>query len=180
MLQSSALPLSSGRTRLRRMTDSDAAAYAAGTKDGMVRKFAHLPEPQYTPETVRTMIQEVVEPGLADGTLAVLALADAESDKFVGSMVVFDVGSQSAEVGFWIAPDSRGDGHAARGLELAASLARKSGLSALTARTVTANEASQRCLINAGFVETSRHTGTTPAGAQETLVHYHRELHPAP
>lgn len=180
MLQSSPLPLSSGRTRLRRMRDSDAEKYAAGTEDEMVRKFGHLPEPQYTPETVRTMIREAVEPGLADGTLAVLTLADAESDEFVGSMVIFDVGSQSAVVGFWIAPDCRGDGHAARGLELAASLAQKSGLSALTARTVTANEASQLCLINAGFVETSRHTDTTPAGVREELVHYYRKLYPEP
>lgn len=180
MLESSVLPLTSGSTLLRRMTDADAAAYAAGTADETVRRFGHLPEPEYTPESVQAMIREVVEPGMADGTLAVLTLADAESDEFVGSMVIFDVDTKSAEVGFWIAPNRRGAGHASRGLELAVALARDSGLPALTARTVTANRASQQCLINAGFVETSRQTDTTPAGVQEELVHYRRRLYPDP
>ena len=180
MLASSVLPLVSDTTRLRRMTDADAAAYAAGTADDAVRRFGHLPEPEYTPESVRTMIREVVEPSLADGTLAVLALADAESDEFVGSMVIFDIGTESAEVSFWIAPEQRGAGHATRGLDLAATLAQDSGLSALTARTATANSASQQCLINAGFVETSRQADTTPADVREEVIHYRRRLYPDP
>ena len=180
MLQSAALPISSGNTRLRRMTISDAEAYAAGTTDATVRRFGHLPQPDYTPQTVRNLIREVVDPGLTDGTLAVLTLADAESDEFVGSFVMFDVTTESAEVGFWLAPDKRGEGHASRGLDLAASFAQESGLHSLTARTVTANDASQHCLINAGFIETTRETGTTPAGVREELVHYFRKLYPDP
>ena len=180
MLKPSILPLSSGDTCLRRMTNADAAAYAAGTEDETVRRFGHLPEPKYTPTSVQTMIREVVEPGLVDGSLAVLTLADVESDEFVGSIVIFDVSAESAEVGFWIAPDWRGCGHASRGIELAVELARESGLKALTARTVTTNEASQQCLVNAGFVEMFRKTGTTPAGIREDLIHYHRKLYPDP
>lgn len=162
------------------MTNADAPAYAAGTGDPDVRTFGHLPESEYTAGSVRAMIHEVVEPSLAEGSLAVLSLTDAESDRFVGSMVIFDVSDDSAEVGFWLTPDGRGSGHASRGLALAASFAQASGLCTLTARTVTSNHASQRCLLKAGFVETERRTDVTPSGRRDDLVHYRKRLYPDP
>lgn len=176
MLDATTLPITFENTRLRPLSELDADAYAAGTKDEAVRRFGHLPEPDYTPESVRRMIREEVAAGLSSGTLAVLALADAETDRFVGSLVVFDVSSEAAEVGFWIHPDARGAGHARRSLELAARFARNSGLRTLTARTLPENEASQRCLTNAGFREVERRVGTTPAGQHEELFHYRRDL----
>ena len=178
MLDATTLPITFEDTRLRPLSELDADAYAAGTKDEAVRRFGHLPEPDYTPESVRRMIREEVAAGLSSGTLAVLALADAETDRFVGSLVVFDVSSEAAEVGFWIHPDARGAGHARRSLELAARFARNSGLRTLTARTLPENEASQRCLTNAGFREVERAVGTTPAGQREELFHYRRDLKP--
>ncbi|KXZ58027.1 Spermidine N(1)-acetyltransferase [Brevibacterium ravenspurgense] len=160
------------------LSELDADAYAAGTKDEAVRRFGHLPESDYTPESVRWMIRDEVAEGLSSGTLAVLALADAETDRFVGSLVLFDVSSEAAEVGFWIHPDARGAGHARRGLELASRFARNSGLRTLTARTLLENKASQRCLTNAGFREVERAVGTTPAGQCEELFHYRRDLKP--
>lgn len=124
------------------------------------------------------MIRDEVAEGLSSGTLAVLALADAETDRFVGSLVLFDVSSEAAEVGFWIHPDARGAGHARRGLELASRFARNSGLRTLTARTLLENKASQRCLTNAGFHKVERAVGTTPAGLREELFHYRRDLKP--
>lgn len=178
MLDPSRLPLTCGTTRLRPMTDRDAAAYAAGTADEAVRRFAHLPEPSYAAASVRAMIREVLEPGLSSGTLAVLALADAATDAFVGSMVIFDVGSGSAEVGFWTHPQARGRGHARRGVELAARFSSMSGLRTLRARTAPANAGSRHCLLATGFHEVDRRQGTTPAGQQEELIHYQRELAP--
>lgn len=179
MLDATNLPITFENTCLRPLSELDADAYAAGTKDGAVRRFAHLPEPDYTPESVRRMIREEVATGLSSGTLAVLALADAETDQFVGSMVLFDVSSEAAEVGFWIHPGARGGGHAGRGLELASRFARTSGLRALTARTLPENKASQHCLTTAGFRETGRGLGATPAGQREELFHYQRDLIPA-
>lgn len=179
MLDATNLPITFENTCLRPLSELDADAYAAGTKDGAVRRFAHLPEPDYTPESVRRMIREEVATGLSSGTLAVLALADAETDQFVGSMVLFDVSSEAAEVGFWIHPGARGCGHAGRGLELASRFARTSGLRTLTARTLLENKASQHCLTTAGFRETGRGLGATPAGQREELFHYQRDLIPA-
>ncbi|MDK8626590.1 GNAT family N-acetyltransferase [Corynebacterium appendicis] len=178
MLDVTPLPITFENTRLRPLSELDADAYAAGTKDEAVRRFGHLPESDYTPESVRRMIRDEVAEGLSSGTLAVLALADAETDRFVGSMVLFDVSSEAAEVGFWIHPDARGAGHALRGLELASRFARNSGLRTLTARTLLENKASQRCLMNAGFHEVERSVGTTPAGQHEELFHYRRNLKP--
>ena len=178
MLDATTLPITFENTRLRPLSELDADAYAAGTKDEAVRRFGHLPESDYTPESVRRMIRDEVAEGLSSGTLAVLALADAETDRFVGSLVLFDVSSEAAEVGFWIHPDARGAGHARRGLELASHFARSSGLQTLTARTLLENKASQRCLTNAGFHKVERAVGTTPAGLREELFHYRRDLKP--
>lgn len=178
MLDTTTLPITFENTRLRPLSELDADAYAAGTKDEAVRRFGHLPESDYTPESVRRMIRDEVAEGLSSGTLAVLALVDAETDRFVGSLVLFDVSSEAAEVGFWIHPDARGAGHARRGLELASRFARNSGLRTLTARTLLENKASQRCLTNAGFREVERAVGTTPAGQCEELFHYRRDLKP--
>lgn len=178
MLDATTLPITFENTRLRPLSELDADAYAAGTKDEAVRRFGHLPEPDYTPESVRRMIREEVAAGLSSGTLAVFALADAETDRFVGSLVLFDVSSEAAEVGFWIHPDARGAGHARRGLELASRFARNSGLRTLTARTLPENKASQRCLTNAGFREVELAVGTTPAGQCEELFHYRRDPKP--
>ena len=178
MLDATTLPITFENTRLRPFSELDADAYAAGTKDEAVRRFGHLPESDYTPESVRRMIRDEVAEGLSSGTLAVLALADAETDRFAGSLVLFDVSSEAAEVGFWIHPDARGAGHARRGLELASRFARNSGLRTLTACTLLENKASQRCLTNAGFHEVERAVGTTPAGQREELFHYRRDLKP--
>lgn len=178
MLDATTLPITFENTRLRPLSELDADAYAAGTKDEAVRRFGHLPKSGYTPESVRRMIRDEVAEGLSSGTLAVLALADAETDRFVGSLVLFDVSSEAAEVGFWIHPDARGAGHARRGLELASRFARNSGLRTLTARTLLENKVSQRCLTNAGFREVERAVGTTPAGQCEELFHYRRDLKP--
>ncbi|PXA80317.1 GNAT family N-acetyltransferase [Auritidibacter sp. NML120636] len=123
-------------------------------------------------------IRDQAPAGLSSGTLAVLALADAETDHFVGSLVLFDIRHDDAEVGFWIHPDARGTGHARRGLELASRFAHRNGLQTLTARTLPDNEASQRCLAAAGFRKVARSVGATPAGEHKELIHYRLNLVP--
>lgn len=91
MLDSKPLPLRTGQAILRAMRPEDAAAYAAGTDDPMVRQFAHLPEPKYTEESVRTLIQGTIQEGLDRGDLAMLTIADPTNDDFAGSLVLFDV-----------------------------------------------------------------------------------------
>lgn len=180
MIDRTLLPLASTTpaARLRPMRESDAASYADGTTDPDVRRYAHLPEFRYTEASVQEIIAGVVEAGLTRGDLAVLAIADATTDAFAGSLVIFDVTDDSAEVGFWIHPDHRGRGLAGAALGLAAELASGSGLTTLTARTVPHNVASRRILESAGFLNRGTVRGTAPSGQDVDLVHVERRLDP--
>ena len=166
------LPVEDGRVRIRAMTPADADAYAAGTTDADVRAFAHLPEPEYTPESVLRMLDTAIVDGPGPDELAVLAVADAGSDAFLGSVVLFDVVEPSAEVGFWLAPEARGRGLAADTLRLAREIARRRGLTAVRARTAVDNVASQRVLERAGFAFRSRDVQTTPSGVRAEVLTY--------
>lgn len=176
MLDISKLPLEGDVARLRRLTHGDAAAYSTGTDDPAVRAYAHLPAREYTTESVIDMINGEVNDGLERGDLAVLAIARAATDEFAGSLVLFDVADASAEVGFWVHPEARGDGIAGAALELAARFAMLSGIRKLTARTVVDNAASRRVLSDAGFKPVGKAPGTTPSGEVIALLHYQRSL----
>lgn len=176
MLDAGLLPIRNARARLRQLRHDDAVAYATGTADPAIQRYGHLPEPSYTPMSVRAMIDDEVRTGLLRGDLAVLAIARVDTDEFAGSLVVFDVSEDAAEVGFWVHPDHRGNGIGAAALDLTAEFARRTGLTRLAARTATDNAASQRVLIRAGFVETGRAIGTAPSGHDLTLIHYERAL----
>lgn len=177
MLNSDFLPVQGERLRLRPLKAHDAEAFADGTTDPDVRRYGHLPEPEYTPESVRTMIERDAAPGLERGDLAVLAIADATTDAFAGSLVLFDVSDESAEVGFWIHPAYRGSGVAAAALALAARFAWASGLHELTARTLPKNSASQRTLTAAGFGFQRQTLDTAPSGERVQLLHYSYRPH---
>ena len=160
------------------MTESDAASYAEGANDPEVRRYAHLPEPHYTEDSVKEMIAGPVENGLNRGDLAILTLADEATGAFLGSVVLFDVTDDSAELGFWIHPDHRGRGMAGVAAVLAGELASRSGLATLRARTVPDNVASRRVLGFAGFEAGQTARGTAPSGEAVDLVHFERRLSP--
>lgn len=176
MLDAGLLPLQNDRARVRALRLDDAGAFAEGTDDPQVRTYGHLPEPDYTPASAATMIEAEARPGLERGDLAVLAIAEPATDDFAGSLVIFDVADDTAEVGFWVHPRYRGSGMAAAALDLAGRFARGSGLSRLTARTAPANLASQRVLTRSGFTETDRRTDIAPSGQEVELISYQRTL----
>ncbi|WP_245810336.1 GNAT family N-acetyltransferase [Brachybacterium massiliense] len=113
------------------------------------------------------------------GDLAGLAIADTTTDAFAGSLALFDVSDESAEVAFWIHPAYRGSGVAATALALAARFARASGLHELTARALSENSASQRTLTAAGFVFQRQTLDTAPSGERVQLLHYSYRRHTA-
>ena len=172
-----ALPLTEGQVRVRALEHGDAAAYASGSRDEAVRRFGHLPLSEYTEDIVREQIDGVIADGLADGSLAVLAIADARSDDFLGSIVLFDVRGDRAEVGFWLAPWGRGRGAAREALSAAARLAAEMGLNYLDARTVPDNDASRRTLLSAGYRQVGEpRTTTAPSGAVVTALTFERSV----
>lgn len=141
-----------------------------------MRRYAHLPEPTYTINSVTALAGTTVPEGLRRGDLAVLSIVEVADDAFIGSLVIFDVTHDSGEVGFWLHPAARGQGHAAASLELAATLASRSGLATLTARTAIDNLASQQNLLRAGFTTTGAASGLTPSGDEIELLHFERHL----
>ena len=171
------LPVSDSVVTIRTMAARDAEAYAAGTEDALVKRFAHLPLDSYTPKIVRTMIDGVIADGLRDGALAVLAISNVKSNQFLGSLVFFDVTLDDAEIGYWVAPEHRGHGVAGRALALAADVARALGLQRLRAKTVQENPASQKVLIKAGFEQLGdARPEALPSGETRMGVNYRLEM----
>lgn len=171
------LPLSDGVVTLRVMSLADAEAYAVGTNDASVKRFAHLPLPEYTPQIVRDMLQGAIADGLRDGSLAVLTISDADSDSFLGSLVFFGIQSDEAEIGYWVSSEHRGRKVSARALTLAARMARTLGLRWLRARTVQENPASERALLSAGFERQGEvRPEIAPSGKTEMSVSYRLEV----
>lgn len=179
MLDAGFLPLRNDRAVLRAMRSGDAAVYATGASDPRVREFAHLPEPEYTEASVSAAIDGTIREGLTRGDLAVLTIADPESDEFTGSLVLFDVDAGSVEVGFWVHPDHRGKGMADAALSLASALVQRSGFTRLTARTMPHNSGAQRVLEKAGFDRGRQARDITPSGEAATLLQYSREIRPS-
>ncbi|KQU88120.1 acetyltransferase [Ensifer sp. Root31] len=167
------LPVSDGTVTIRAMSNADAEAYAAGTDDALVKRFAHLPMDNYTPQLVCHLIEGAIADGLRDGTLAVLTIADAKSDALLGSLVFFDIKTDNAEIGYWVAPERRGQKVSSRALALAIEVARTLGLKGLRARTVEENPASQRILLLAGFEQVGEaQPEVVPSGKTEMSVNY--------
>jgi len=163
------LPCTAGDVCVRRIGYDDADPFARGTDDDAVRRYGHLPVSKYTPEIVREQIDGVIEQGLADGSLAVLAIADAESDEFLGSIVLFDVRGDRAEVGFWLAPWARGRGAAQHALHALGGAAAASGLAVLEARTIVDNVGSQKVLQAAGFAQVGEPASSTAPSGDRVL-----------
>lgn len=163
--------------RVRRLGYADADAFAEGTKDPAVQEYGHLPLPEYTPQVVREQIDGVIADGLRGNEFAVLAVADAATDAFLGSIVLFDVRPDQAEVGYWLGPWARGRGAAKRALLAATRLAGAAGLRRLEAKTSPDNAASQRVLDGAGFRQVGGiREETAPSGEVVRLVTYEYAL----
>lgn len=171
------LPINQSDVTIRALSYADATAYATGTEDAAVRRFAHLPEPHYTPSLVTQQIDSIITPSLIDGTLAVLAIADSISEAFLGSVVLFDITPDRAEVGFWLAPEARGRAAAQQAMACAVELGARLELHELYARTVYDNAASVRTLTAAGFTPHGDvELGTAPSGEEALMQHYIRTL----
>ncbi|HJG81306.1 MAG TPA: GNAT family N-acetyltransferase [Brevibacterium senegalense] len=172
MLDARLLPLRNDLARLREMRLDDAHAYAAGAADAQVRTYAHLPEPEYTEASVTALISGEIRDGLRRGDLAVLTIADPDTDAFAGSLVLFGPADGAIEVGFWVHSAHRGRGRARAAVALAVEFARRCGFERVTARTVPDNHASRRVLEQAGFDGGAEERDVAPSGREAVLLHY--------
>lgn len=124
------------------------------------------------------MIDEQVQPGLDRGDLAVLAIADAVTDAFAGSLVLFGAVADAVEVGFWLHPRFGGSGFATAAVELACQFVSRSGLAQVTARTAVDNTSSRHVLARAGFTLVGSAVDTAPSGHQLEVLLFSRAARP--
>ena len=117
-------PLTDGRVTLRWMRADDAPACAAAFRDDP--DLGRLIGVERDPDEagIRERIAHQDDHASAGRSLQ-LAIADPESDRFWGAMILhsFDWHSRRGEIGFWLVPAARGRGVGSAAVALAVSWA---------------------------------------------------------
>src|SRR5688500_9126532 len=113
-------PLSDGVVTLRLWGEKgDVEAITAACNDRAIAEFLELIPSPYTEDDAHAYIQQCRE-GWDGGTLTNFAITDAETGEAVGSVGVRWVEPDQgvAEVGYWVAPEARGNGLCTRAVQL--------------------------------------------------------------
>jgi RimJ/RimL family protein N-acetyltransferase len=139
--------------RLRPWRQADLDDAHAAVQDPLVGRFIRVP--RLTERASIVAFHAEQEPRRLAGEELVLAIADAASDRFLGTMSLLRIvwSERRSEIGYWLAPWGRGRGAASA----SAALLGRWALATLALDRVEAlidpvNEASQRVVLRAGFV----------------------------
>jgi isopropylmalate/homocitrate/citramalate synthase len=146
--------LTDGTVRVRRLRLEDADRMLSGLSDAGVLRDAGVPFGEYTLETVRVSIERTRPAQLRSGEAAELAIADAATDVFLGSIILHGVRwpDRQAEIGYWVLPEARGRGVAARATVLLSRWAiRELGLIRVEVHVPPDNPGSVKTVERAGF-----------------------------
>lgn len=144
-------PLVSGDTVLRPWRDSDAAAVTAACQDPEISRWTRVPD-NYSESDARAFLLYRYDAMLA-GTTAPFAVV-SQDDTLLGSvsLIHLDWDHLRGEVGYWLAPEARGCGHATRAVRLISAWGFTSlRLERLDLLAATSNHRSQRVAERAGF-----------------------------
>ncbi len=143
-------PLSDESIVLRLLRDADAPAIVAACNDPDVARWIPVPKP-YVLRDARTFIAFAAE-GWATRREATFAIADRADGGLAGTISLRPVDFGRAAVGYWLAPEARGRGHATRAVGLVAAWAFDDPLlERLELMTLIGNDASGRVAVRAGF-----------------------------
>jgi RimJ/RimL family protein N-acetyltransferase len=135
--------------RIRRFRDADAGAFAAATHDPEIVAHSGLPA-SHTPASARDLFRRFD----AAAEFVQLAIADAEADALLGTVILFNVARHEArcEVGFWLVPGARGRGVATVAVGLICDWAvREWGIERFDAHSDVDNPAAHAVLERNGF-----------------------------
>jgi RimJ/RimL family protein N-acetyltransferase len=147
-------PLTDASTALRPWRDSDIPALVAACQDPEIGRWTQVPSP-YGEADARLFMAERHD-GVLKGTAAPFAIVSADDDtRLLGSVALlrFAWEHARAEVGYFVAREARGAGHAARAVRLISEWGiSELGLERIDLVAATGNEASQRVAERAGFV----------------------------
>ena len=149
------LPQHRGATRLRALRRSDLPRFAAYRADPALAEYQSW-EPMSRDAAERFLHETADATHLQAGEWTQLAIADSGSDGLVGDLGLYlSEDCTYSEVGFTLARDGQGKGHATRATELAVELVfRIASVAEVRAVTERVNQASIAVLRRAGFLQT--------------------------
>jgi RimJ/RimL family protein N-acetyltransferase len=146
-------PLIDGETALRAWRDSDLPSLVTAGQDPEISRWTRVPYPYGTSDARAYLLQR--HDSLHAGTAAPFAIVSAaDREHLLGSISLlrFSWKHARAEVGYWLARDARGHGHATRAVRLISDWGfRRLGLERLDLMAATENPASQRVAERCGF-----------------------------
>ncbi len=142
--------LSDGLLTLRALRPDDVDAIADACVDPAIEQWTTVPAPYTRGDAEAFLAEQVSDADWWDHpTWAVTVLPD---DRWQGSISLRLDGSGGADVGYLLAPDARGSGHAPRALRLACAWGFTAlGLQVITWHTYVGNEASLHTARRVGF-----------------------------
>jgi RimJ/RimL family protein N-acetyltransferase len=145
--------LSDRLTSLRPWRDADLGSLVAACQDPEVARWTRVPSP-YGDGDGRAYLLTRYD-AIQAGAAAPFAIVDPADDRrLLGSISLmrFDWRSARAEVGYWLAAEARGRGHATRAVCLICAWGAEAlGLERVGLLAATGNAASQRVAERAGF-----------------------------
>ena len=139
------------RFTLRPLRTTDARALQSACQDPEITRFCLSVPLDYSEQTARDFIDYT---HLAAESGHELVWAIDASGLLAGVVSLFNIGDSSAEVGYWLAPASRGQGFATQALKLAVAFAldpQGLGLDRVTWKALAANGPSQKVASRVGF-----------------------------
>jgi RimJ/RimL family protein N-acetyltransferase len=145
-------PLLDEPTALRPWRDTDIAALVAACQDREISRWTSVPFP-YRESDARAYLLQRFD-AVHVGSAAPFAVVDAAGGRLLGSIALnwLDWKNLRAEVGYWLALEGRGHGHATRAVRLICAWGfQVLGLERIELLAATANPASQRVADRAGF-----------------------------
>ena len=146
-------PLIDGPTALRPWRDTDLQAIVAACQDPEIARWTRVPWPYGESDARRYLLQRF--DAIHCGTSAPFAIVRGAADSvLLGSisLMALDFSHRRAEVGYWLAREARGHGHATRAVGLICQWGFEAlGLERIDLLAASANAASQRVAERAGF-----------------------------
>ena len=163
-----------GPTALRRWRDEDVPAIVAAVRDPEIPRWTSVPQ-TYTAAEARAYVRVREDEPRADRRAPFAIVAADDSDRLLGSISLmrFAWEQQRGEVGYWLAADARGLGHATRALRLICEWGFKTlPLERIELLAATGNAPSQRVAERAGFTREAvlRSYAAAKDGRQDMVV----------
>lgn len=146
-------PLIDGPTALRPWRDSDIPALVSICRDPEIVRWTRVPSPYGETDAALFMLERL--DALHAGTRAPFAIVSAhDHQQLLGSVSLMRFAWQHrrAEIGYFVGPEARGDGHATRAVHLLCDWGfEQLELERIDLLAATGNRPSQRVAERAGF-----------------------------